>query len=142
MLESFESFDAFRCACPIPNTNSIIDVACPVEEVTTVADTKIFFMGVEKKRCPHASGWRTHGGARQLFPVGIRELENIVCHDEGQCFSKVGREEVKTFQGGVGRYICVHANGVANKEAGRRRERFILLEPTKAGKIIHRTVNE
>jgi len=48
MLESFESFDAFRCACPIPNTDSIIDVACPVEEVTTVADTKIFFMGVEK----------------------------------------------------------------------------------------------
>jgi len=77
-----------------------------------------------------------------LFPVGIRELENIVFHDEGQCFLKVGREEVKTFQGGVGRYICVHANCVANKEAGHRRERFILLELTKAGKIIHRTVNE
>jgi len=41
MLEAFECFNAFRCTGPIPNTDSIIDVTCPVEEVSAVANMLI-----------------------------------------------------------------------------------------------------
>jgi len=84
LFEVVKFANAVWSACPIPNTNAIVDVPSPVEEIFSKKGIEVFLMGMEEKGCPHTCGWGAHGCARELLPVGIRKLEDVVVHDEGK----------------------------------------------------------
>jgi len=63
-------------------------------------------------------------------------------HDEGEGIDDMLWEVAKFPKCGVGRYVGVHADCVADEEPGCRREGFLFLEASEASKVVDGAVDK
>jgi len=136
VAEVLEGLDTLGCTSPVPDSDSVINVSGPVKQPLGIGGAKLLFMGVKKECCPHACRWSSHGGARELLPVGVQELENVIVHDEGESFTEVDWKFVKLLQAGASWYVGVHANCITGKEKSSGWEQGSFLKLLEAGEVI------
>jgi len=76
---------------PILDTKTIINTPGPIEQMVFEAFTKICLMVCKVQGGIHRSQWCAHCSTGGLVPVHIKELKDIVCHNDLQGINYVTR---------------------------------------------------